>query len=342
MLGKSSGVGTRLKAKFPNVVLWHCLNHRLELAVGDSIKAVDGFYHIQALFDKIYCCYSYSAKLQRELQEIATKLEIEIKKIGKVFDVRWVASSRRAVNALVHNYAAVYQHFKQLSESKLLRAHDRTMYKGIIRKMSTVQFVEDLVLVNTCLAELSELSEILQKRDMNVMTANKHILWSISDLRKIKTAVAENKFSFQHQVSQSSDSEQQKFMGVDLLLYESRSGYVSFDKKRFIQALIDNMSSRLLNAADTSFVKSFEVLYPELWPDVETPWKEGEDIVKRICDRFLVDPKGVAFDFREYHSNPRKVPKSIQRLIDSVVNTIPVSSIEAERGFSRMNITLTS
>ena len=55
MLGKSSGVGYRLKAKFPWLILWHCLNHRLELAVGDSIKVIDGFYHIQALFDKIYC-----------------------------------------------------------------------------------------------------------------------------------------------------------------------------------------------------------------------------------------------------------------------------------------------
>ena len=71
-----------------------------------------------------------------------------------------------------------------------------------MQKMSTVEFVEDLVIVNTCLAQLSELSETLQKRDMNVMMANKHILWSINALKKIKTAVTENKFSFQHQVAQ--------------------------------------------------------------------------------------------------------------------------------------------
>ena len=78
----------------------------------------------------MYCCYSYSAKLQRELQEIANELEIEIKKIGRVFDVRWVASSHRAVNALVRNYAPFYQHFKQLAESKFVKAHDRAMYKA--------------------------------------------------------------------------------------------------------------------------------------------------------------------------------------------------------------------
>ena len=76
--------------------------------------------------------------------------------------------------------------------------------------MLTVQFVEDLVLVNTCLAELPELLK-LHTSDMNVIKANKHIIWSINALRKIKTAVSENKYSFQHQVALS--SEQQKLVG---------------------------------------------------------------------------------------------------------------------------------
>ena len=125
--------------------------------MGNFTKAVNSFYHTCALFDKIHCCCSHSAKLPRHLQQIATKLEIEIKKIRKVFDVRLVASSRRALNAPAHNDAALYQHFKQRSESKFLKTHNRAMYTGMIRKMLTVRFVEYLVLVNTCLAELPEL-----------------------------------------------------------------------------------------------------------------------------------------------------------------------------------------
>ena len=132
MLGKTGGACTRLKSKLPNLLLWHCLNHRLELAVGNSVKAVDGFNHIQVLLDKIYCCYSYYAKHQREFQQSATELEIEVRKIGKVFDVRWVASSCRAVNALVHTFTSLYQHFKQLSQSKFVRTHDRAIHKGLI------------------------------------------------------------------------------------------------------------------------------------------------------------------------------------------------------------------
>ena len=50
-----------------------------------------------------------------------------MKKDGKVFNVHSVASSRRDVIALVHYYAALDQDFKQLSESKFLKTHDRTM-----------------------------------------------------------------------------------------------------------------------------------------------------------------------------------------------------------------------
>ena len=39
MSGKHSGVLTKFKQNHPNIVLWHCMCHRLEQAVYDSIKA---------------------------------------------------------------------------------------------------------------------------------------------------------------------------------------------------------------------------------------------------------------------------------------------------------------
>ena len=50
MIGRSSGVGTRLKNFFPNIIIWHCLNHRLQLALYDSvndIKHVNHFKNVQ-------------------------------------------------------------------------------------------------------------------------------------------------------------------------------------------------------------------------------------------------------------------------------------------------------
>ena len=40
MLGTKSRVGKLLKDKFPDIILWHCLNHRLELVVGNAQESV--------------------------------------------------------------------------------------------------------------------------------------------------------------------------------------------------------------------------------------------------------------------------------------------------------------
>jgi len=63
MLGKKSGVGQRLLEKYPRIILWHCLNHQLELSVGDAISEVYGANHFQVFVDKLYSLYSESPKI---------------------------------------------------------------------------------------------------------------------------------------------------------------------------------------------------------------------------------------------------------------------------------------
>ena len=50
MMEAIKGVETILKSKYPQIVLWHCLNHRLRLAVSDTIKAVGGTQPIEDFF----------------------------------------------------------------------------------------------------------------------------------------------------------------------------------------------------------------------------------------------------------------------------------------------------
>ena len=42
MLGKSSGVVTRLNQIYPELFSWHCVNHKSELSVSDAINQVRG------------------------------------------------------------------------------------------------------------------------------------------------------------------------------------------------------------------------------------------------------------------------------------------------------------
>ena len=59
MLGSKSGVAARIHHVIPNAIIWHCMNHRLELAVGNVIDEVSGINHF-----KIFCI-AYTILLQK-------------------------------------------------------------------------------------------------------------------------------------------------------------------------------------------------------------------------------------------------------------------------------------
>eukprot|EP00794_Sanderia_malayensis_P005140 gene5140-5788_t len=154
ILDVKSGVGKMLKDQFPAIVIWHCMNHRPELAVSDAVKSINGFYTLESFFNKIYSIYSFSAKMQRELKEIASKLDVELRKIGKVFTIRWAASTYRAVYALWSLFPALHEHFSTLAKDDSIDSVKRATYSGIAKKLATKEFVEDVAVIKDCLGDI--------------------------------------------------------------------------------------------------------------------------------------------------------------------------------------------
>jgi hypothetical protein len=54
MLGRNKSVATLLVAVFPDVLLWHCCTHRLELAANFVAREMNDFYHMERLFDTLH------------------------------------------------------------------------------------------------------------------------------------------------------------------------------------------------------------------------------------------------------------------------------------------------
>lgn len=63
MIGRKAGVGKLLTDKYPDLLVWHCSNHRLELAVDDVVNEVAGINHFKIFFDYLYALYSSSPKI---------------------------------------------------------------------------------------------------------------------------------------------------------------------------------------------------------------------------------------------------------------------------------------
>jgi hypothetical protein len=116
MIGQYSGVATLLKARYPIVQSFHCMAHRLELAVKNAVDTVNVTCHFRCFVDELYKVYSMSPKNQAELESIAETLCFQLLKVQKVFDFRWVLSSFVAVRALLRDFPALFKHFSLIAE----------------------------------------------------------------------------------------------------------------------------------------------------------------------------------------------------------------------------------
>ena len=145
---------------------------------------------------------------------------------------------------------------RNCQEIPSIKGIERQKYKGLARILSTQKFVEDFALLKDCLGQLSLPSETVQERNINIVEANRHIQWTINELKKIKfAAVEQQKYDFTAIIGENSS-----FKGGPLHIYETRKGYASFNKAQLLQSLIDNITQRMLTKGKNNALSLFEAL----------------------------------------------------------------------------------
>ena len=150
MLGRRSGVGIRLKNNFPDIILWHCLSHRLQLVLDDSVTDIKQMNHLQIFMNKIYTIFHQSNKNQMALFKISEELGQQIIKIGRVFGPKWSAWSLRAALAVWRACPALWKYFSNL-----------TKHSGMAARLSNKYFLDNVAFIID-IGLLQELSFLLK------------------------------------------------------------------------------------------------------------------------------------------------------------------------------------
>ncbi|KAB0363714.1 hypothetical protein FD754_007870, partial [Muntiacus muntjak] len=78
MVGRKSGVATKLLESFPESIIWNCLNHRSHLSLDDSISEIKQVNHLRIFLDKN--CSNYhppNTSQNKLLGDVPKDLEIE-------------------------------------------------------------------------------------------------------------------------------------------------------------------------------------------------------------------------------------------------------------------------
>jgi hypothetical protein len=173
MMGACRGVKKLLKDKFPTIIVWHCANHRPELSVHDDVKTLTGVNRFKHFIDKLYVLYHASPKNARELQVCAVTLDVQLLKIGRILCTWWVTSSFRFVSAVWQDYEALVLHSEKAKSDQTRDKKDRCTYKGLFKKIMSVEFVLDVGLMCDALQELPMQSLDLQHHNIDLYKADK-------------------------------------------------------------------------------------------------------------------------------------------------------------------------
>ena len=119
-------MGIRLTNDFHNIIMRHCLKHRLQLVLDDSVTEIKQVNHFKIFMDKIYAIFNQSNKNQMQLYNIYEQLGQVILKIGRGLGPILAACSLRAAQT-VWRYYPVLSEF--CSDTKCLGMADRMSNK---------------------------------------------------------------------------------------------------------------------------------------------------------------------------------------------------------------------
>jgi len=90
-----------------------------------------------SLFLKVYILYIASHRRTCENLVAVPMICISAsKRIGKVFAMRWVASSLRAVSAVKHYFPALGQHFQNASKNETRQSAEKARFQGLLSKLA--------------------------------------------------------------------------------------------------------------------------------------------------------------------------------------------------------------
>jgi hypothetical protein len=265
------------------------------------------------------------------LLKCAAEVGEEVNRIGRILEVRWVASSFRAVKAVWISYSALHNHFVKVAGAPCLSA-EKAQWAGLAKKFETSAFLLNLALMFDALQEPSHLSLSLQQSTISLPKAHRLICRQIEVFRGRKEKGGDCYAAAMEAVSVNC------FRGIQLTAGKAAD---LLNPAQFYQALVDALSSRLLSPSEKPLCDLLNIAVPNQWPDSVVP-EYGENELKMLCDKFSIEYNtSLKNDYRDFKDSKGSViGQNLNRFLIAI-ESLPVSTAECERGFSRMNIICT-
>ena len=183
-----------------------------------------------------------SAKNAAELKNCLKDLDTQFKKVGKVFTIRWLASTFKTLDAIFDSYAALSKYLLDASQDVERTSSQRASFKGFHSSFTSINFVKNLATMHDVLKELSDLSVLLQERTLSLPRAIELIRLYIVRVESLKESPGDK-------VIEVSESKKMvTYKEVDL----NKRHCKVIKSDDFINAVCDSMKLRLFTTIANS------------------------------------------------------------------------------------------
>ncbi|KAK0062779.1 E3 SUMO-protein ligase [Biomphalaria pfeifferi] len=177
MLGKRKGVAALLRQLIPHLSEQNCVAHREDLGLDDAWKNIPLMKEIETLLKTVYTIFCRSSVKKAKFEELAKAADADVIAFRPLHEVRWL-SRNFAVNALVKNYDT----FLQYCQEKVEEDND-PVHRYCLEKLSKPELHVAIGILNDVLAELAELTKILQRSVLSTVEAFQFAKAKIKKLR---------------------------------------------------------------------------------------------------------------------------------------------------------------
>lgn len=347
MLRCRGGLVEKFQEVIPQLLPVHCVAHRLHLAVVDACGGIDLVKKCDRHIRTIFKFYQSSNKRLTELQEGAAALEQEIVRLKDLNAVRWVASKRRTLNALIVSWPALARHLQSVVEAGGQTGHRA---EGMLKLMKSFHVLKFCHFLLDFLSVYRPLSEVCQREIVPITEVNSTLGRAFVALETLRHQAGPKEEEF------NAGFRDGQLHGIFLDRMEMAEQRFLADRDRMILTGVEYLQQRF-DTARAPQLKNMAVFDTVAWPGGIELASFGNDEILALARYFELSlPPGYSEEaLLEEWLGLKAIAKSLpfsmlckstlaqhcrfpllSRLV-AVVVCVPVSTSCCERGFSAMN-----
>ena len=168
------------------IISFHCLAHKLQLSVSNSLRNTPTLEYIDDHIQNINSIFSRSPKRKNAILLLAETRNKKFLELKKIFDVRWSSSYLEVLKSYLEDYILLHELFEQMEGDKEFDKETRAKATCYLKTFSSIYFYATLSFLADIFTVLGKYSKIFQYKASVIVGINELVESLTSELGNLK------------------------------------------------------------------------------------------------------------------------------------------------------------